>query len=104
MLGHGRWVKPRCPSCWLKTGVGQPAEQLELGDDCHETRLMGGGGVLPLSFFYGLPLENLFFRLLSLARKLECWKVGCMKTTLDLPEDLVREMKLRAEKSRWPLP
>ena len=29
-------------------------------------------------------------------QKLECWKVGCMKTTLDLPEDLVREMKLRA--------
>ena len=44
----------------------------------------------------GLPLENLLFRLLLLARKLECWKVGCMKTTLDLPEDLVREMKLCA--------
>ena len=35
-------------------------------------------------------------RLLSVARKLECWKVGFVKTTLDLPEDLVREMKLRA--------
>ena len=32
----------------------------------------------------------------SLDRKLESWKVGSMKTTLDLPSDLVREMKLRA--------
>jgi plasmid stability protein len=30
------------------------------------------------------------------AGKLESWKSGCVKTTLDLPEDLVREMKLRA--------
>jgi hypothetical protein len=52
--------------------------------------------LLPLNFFYAPPCENLFFRLLSLARKLECWKVGFVKTTLDLPEDLVREMKLRA--------
>jgi len=29
-------------------------------------------------------------------RKSESWKVGNMKTTLDLPPDLVREMKLRA--------
>ena len=28
--------------------------------------------------------------------KLESWEAGCMKTTLDLPNDLVREMKLRA--------
>jgi plasmid stability protein len=35
-------------------------------------------------------------RLLSVARKQERWKVGFVKTTLDLPEDLVREMKLRA--------
>ncbi len=28
--------------------------------------------------------------------KLESWKAGVMKTTLDLPEDLVREMKFRA--------
>jgi len=32
----------------------------------------------------------------TLDRKLESWKVGCMKTTLDLPAELVREMKLRA--------
>jgi len=31
-----------------------------------------------------------------LDRKLEIWKVGSMKTTLDLPAELVREMKLRA--------
>lgn len=29
-------------------------------------------------------------------RKLESWEVGYMKTTLDLPADLIREMKLRA--------
>jgi hypothetical protein len=29
-------------------------------------------------------------------RKLESWKTGSMKTTIDLPEDLVREMKFRA--------
>lgn len=29
-------------------------------------------------------------------RKLESWKAGYMKTTIDLPEDLVREMKFRA--------
>lgn len=29
-------------------------------------------------------------------RKLESWKVGLMKTTLDLPAELVREMKMRA--------
>jgi hypothetical protein len=29
-------------------------------------------------------------------RKLESWKAGSMKTTIDLPEDLVREMKFRA--------
>jgi len=29
-------------------------------------------------------------------RKLESWKAACMKTTIDLPEDLVREMKFRA--------
>ena len=28
--------------------------------------------------------------------KLESWKAGFMKTTIDLPEDLVREMKFRA--------
>lgn len=28
--------------------------------------------------------------------KPESWKAGFMKTTLDLPEDLVREMKFRA--------
>lgn len=27
---------------------------------------------------------------------LESWKAGCMKTTMDLPEELVREMKFRA--------
>jgi hypothetical protein len=27
---------------------------------------------------------------------MESWKVCCMKTTLDLPEELVREMKIRA--------
>jgi plasmid stability protein len=27
---------------------------------------------------------------------LESWKVGSVKTTLDLPSDLIREMKLRA--------
>jgi hypothetical protein len=35
-------------------------------------------------------------RLSTLDRKLESWKVGYMKTTLDLPAELVREMKLRA--------
>jgi len=29
-------------------------------------------------------------------RKLESWKAALMKTTIDLPEDLVREMKFRA--------
>ena len=29
-------------------------------------------------------------------RNPESWKTGVMKTTLDLPEDLVREMKFRA--------
>ena len=28
--------------------------------------------------------------------KLENWKGGSMKTTMDLPEDLIREMKFRA--------
>jgi len=28
--------------------------------------------------------------------ELESWKAGFMKTTIDLPEDLVREMKFRA--------
>jgi hypothetical protein len=28
--------------------------------------------------------------------KLDSWKAGFMKTTIDLPEDLVREMKFRA--------
>ena len=28
--------------------------------------------------------------------ELESWKAGSMKTTIDLPEDLVREMKVRA--------
>ena len=28
--------------------------------------------------------------------ELESWKAGSMKTTIDLPEDLVREMKFRA--------
>jgi hypothetical protein len=28
--------------------------------------------------------------------ELESWKAGFMKTTMDLPEDLIREMKLRA--------
>jgi plasmid stability protein len=32
----------------------------------------------------------------QLDRKLESWKVGSMKMTLDLPSELVREMKLRA--------
>jgi hypothetical protein len=32
----------------------------------------------------------------QLDRKPESWKVCCMKTTLDLPEELVREMKIRA--------
>ncbi len=32
----------------------------------------------------------------QLDRKLEIWKVSFVKTTLDLPADLVREMKLRA--------
>jgi len=32
----------------------------------------------------------------SLDRKLESWKAGKMKTTLDLPPELIREMKLRA--------
>lgn len=27
---------------------------------------------------------------------LESWKAGTMKTTMDLPEDLIREMKFRA--------
>lgn len=27
---------------------------------------------------------------------LESWKAGCVKTTMDLPEELVREMKFRA--------
>jgi len=31
-----------------------------------------------------------------LDEKLESWKAGFMKTTIDLPEDLVREMKFRA--------
>lgn len=31
-----------------------------------------------------------------LDEKLESWKAGLMKTTLDLPAELVREMKLRA--------
>jgi len=31
-----------------------------------------------------------------LDEKLEIWKTGVMKTTLDLPAELVREMKLRA--------
>jgi hypothetical protein len=31
-----------------------------------------------------------------LDRKLESWRVGCMKTTLDLPAALVREIRLRA--------
>lgn len=33
---------------------------------------------------------------IRLDRKMESWKVGFMKTTLNLPADLIREMKLRA--------
>lgn len=33
---------------------------------------------------------------IHLDRKLESWKAGNVKTTLDLPSDLIREMKLRA--------
>jgi plasmid stability protein len=41
-------------------------------------------------------VENACESGMRLDRKLEIWKAGLMKTTLDLPADLVREMKLRA--------
>ena len=39
-----------------------------------------------------MPILNHF----PVDRKLESWKAAFMKTTIDLPEDLVREMKFRA--------
>ncbi len=44
----------------------------------------------PRSILNGIGLEG------RLDRKLESWKVGSVKTTLDLPADLIREMKMRA--------
>jgi plasmid stability protein len=35
--------------------------------------------------------------------KLACWYTGSMKTTLDLPDDLVRRMKIRAVQEGRPL-
>jgi len=35
--------------------------------------------------------------------KLVCWLYGCMKTTLDLPDDLVQRIKIRAVQARKPL-
>ena len=32
----------------------------------------------------------------DLTSKLENWQAGCMKTTMDLPDELVRQLKLRA--------
>ena len=39
----------------------------------------------------------------KLDRKPVKWEAGCMKTTLDLPDDLVRRMKIRAVQEGRPL-
>lgn len=44
----------------------------------------------------GVPKSAQFVRAGLLDRKSESWDLGAMKTTLDLPADLVREMELRA--------
>lgn len=43
-----------------------------------------------------MPPSNELREAFPIDRKLENWKVGRMKTTLDLPAEIVREMKMRA--------
>jgi plasmid stability protein len=57
----------------------------------------------PRTLFSELKRRNIYKRLLSptpvvgwLDRKPAFWKYGEMKTTLDLPDDLMREVKIRA--------
>jgi plasmid stability protein len=51
---------------------------------------------LPLTPTSYTPLASDSAPSAHLDRKMESWKVGAMKMTLDLPAELVREMKLRA--------
>src|SRR5947208_2026947 len=51
------------------------------------------GGVVAMNFFADL---NGFCGIGSVDRKPVFWKYGEMKTTLDLPDDLMREVKIRA--------
>jgi hypothetical protein len=48
------------------------------------------------------PAERSSFGLLTrpLARKLYSWEDGCMKTTVDLPDELVVEIKVEAARQR----
>jgi hypothetical protein len=62
-------------------------QRIQLSRELAETRNLAG--------LVSNPFANLTVRG-SVDRKLESWKAGSMKVTLELPGNLVREMKLQA--------